>query len=414
MRDLLILGAGAAGMMAAAMAGQRGVRVTLLDHAAEPGRKILISGGGRCNFTNLKADARYYLSRNPHFAHSALARYSPQDFLKLLEKHHIPWHEKEEGQLFCDHSAADIVTMLRAECDMGQVQLVLGVSVEAVQHHGDHFSVRTSAGLLRGRALALATGGLAIPKLGATGLALDIARQFGLSVVPTKPALVPLLVPEIPADLAGVSLPVTASLCQTGRRTGKGKPLHIPSFTNGMVLTHNGLSGPAILQISSWLGLGDGEAEERLCLNLFPRHKTVESVLAGMMKIRAERPRAQAPSILPELPQRLARWFAPSVLDSRPLAAQPLKSLYTLAEKAHRWLLHSSGTAGYVKAEVMRGGIDTGMLSSRTMEVTSIRGLYIVGEAVDVTGWLGGYNFQWAWASGFAAGGAVADYIANR
>lgn len=394
--DVIVLGAGAAGLMTAATAGQGGARVAVLDHAEAPGKKILISGGGRCNFTHLEAKAERYLSANPRFPRSALASYTPRDFLALVERHRIAWHEKDAGQLFCDGSASQIVEMLRAECQRANVELALGRRIEEVRHDGAYFHVRTQQGSWRGRALVLATGGLAIPKLGATGLSLQLARQFGLKTTATAPGLVPLVLGAPLGDLAGVSLPVTAAL--TGKKD-KG-----PRFTDGMVFTHRGLSGPAILQISSYCN-SFGDKGQPVFLNLFPEEK---DVLARLLSIREARPKAQPPALLEGLPARLARYIASETLDDRPLAAQPLAALRTLAERLTRWEIKPIGTEGYAKAEVMRGGIDTRLLSSRTMEASDVPGLYAVGEAVDVTGWLGGYNFQWAWASGVAAGRALA------
>lgn len=387
--DVAVVGAGAAGMMAAATAGQRGARTILLDHADQPGRKILISGGGRCNFTNLKADWTYYRSENPRFCRSALARYRPQDFLSLVEKYRIRWHEKELGQLFCDGSARQIVSMLEDECRAGGVEFRLGCSLRNVSHDGHVFMLETGQGPVRARSVILATGGLALPKLGATDIALKLARQFGLRIVSPAPALVPFRLEEARPDLAGVSLQVTASLA------GRKKPV----FTGGMVFTHRGVSGPAILQISSWW-----EGHEALRLDLAPGRDAHED----MRLICQQRPRAHAPALLEALPARLVKVLVAGTLDDRPLAEQPAKAVRALAAQVNDWVLHPAGTEGYAKAEVMRGGVDTRDLSSQTMEARTVPGLYVIGEAVDVTGWLGGYNFQWAWASGVAAGQAAA------
>ncbi len=389
MWDVAVMGAGAAGMMAAATAGQRGARTVLLDHADQPGRKILISGGGRCNFTNLKADWTYYRSENPRFCRSALARYRPQDFLSLVEKYRIRWHEKEEGQLFCDESARQIVSMLEDECRVGGVTFQLGCSLSDVSHDGHSFTLETSQGPVRARSIILATGGLALPKLGATDIALKLARQFGLRIVPPAPALVPFRLEAAQPNLAGVSLQVTASLA------GRKKPV----FTGGMVFTHRGVSGPAILQISSWW-----DRHEALRLNLAPGRDVHED----MRGICQQRPKAHAPALLEALPARLVKVLVAGMLDDRPLAEQPAKAVRALAAQVSDWVLYPAGTEGYAKAEVMRGGVDTRDLSSQTMEARTVPGLYVVGEAVDVTGWLGGYNFQWAWASGVAAGQAAA------
>ena len=388
--DVAVIGAGAAGMMAAATAGQRGATTILLDHADQPGRKILISGGGRCNFTNLKADWTHYRSENPRFCRSALARYRPRDFLSLVEKHRIRWHEKEDGQLFCDESARQIVTMLEDECRAVGVQFQLGCSLSDIRHDGHIFTLDTSWGAVQARSVILATGGLSIPKLGATDFTLKMARQFGLRVVPPAPALVPFLLEEPWPDLAGVSLQVTAAL------VGQKKPI----FTGGMVFTHRGVSGPAILQISSWW-----ESGQALRLNLLPGQDAHEVMRA----VCQQRPKAHAPALLEALPSRLVRVLVAGKLDERPLAEQPGKAIRALAAQVNDWVLNPVGTEGYLKAEVMRGGVDTRDLSSQTMEVRTVPGLYMVGEAVDVTGWLGGYNFQWAWASGVAAGQSAAE-----
>lgn len=388
--DVAVIGAGAAGMMAAATAGQRGARTILLDHADQPGRKILISGGGRCNFTNLKADWTYYRSENPRFCRSALARYRPQDFLSLIGKHRISWHEKEEGQLFCDDSARQIVTMLEDECRSAGVRFQMGCSLSSVSHDGHSFTLETSWGVVKARSVILATGGLALPKLGATDFSLRLARQFGLRVVTSAPALVPFRIEDAQPDLAGVSLQVMASLA------GKKKPV----FTGGMVFTHRGVSGPAILQISSWW-----DGNEALRLNLAPGRDVYED----MRKVCQQRPKAHAPALLDTLPSRLVKVLVAGKLDDRPLAEQPAKAVRALAMQVRDWVLKPAGTEGYPKAEVMRGGVDTRDLSSRTMEARTVPGFYVVGEAVDVTGWLGGYNFQWAWASGVAAGQAAAE-----
>ncbi|WP_122049161.1 aminoacetone oxidase family FAD-binding enzyme [Asaia bogorensis] len=384
--DAVVLGAGAAGLMAAAAARKGGASVAILDHASEPGRKILISGGGRCNFTNLDARAENFLSANRHFMRSALAGYTPRDFLALVERHGIGWQEKAEGQLFCAESARDIVTLLLREAE--GCALYLDTRIQAVTK-GETFIVRTDRGEIEGRNLVLATGGLSIPKLGATDLSLRLARQFGLDVVPTVPGLVPLTLETPLPDLAGVSLPVRASLGKTG-------------FTDGMVFTHRGLSGPAILQISSYQ---DGPLDAPL-IDMMPGKDACEALGA----IKKARPRAEPASLLADLPQRLARHIAGiSLADvTCTLANLPDKRIAELAARIASWRPRLSGTEGYAKAEVMKGGIDTRALSSKTMEARDVPGLFAIGEAVDVTGWLGGYNFQWAWSSGVAAGRAIA------
>ncbi|CAP56223.1 BaiN/RdsA family NAD(P)/FAD-dependent oxidoreductase [Gluconacetobacter diazotrophicus] len=389
--DVIVLGAGAAGLMAALAAGQRGRRVAVLDHAAEAGRKILISGGGRCNFTNLDTDAGRFLSGNPHFAKSALARFGPADILAMIERHGIAWHEKTLGQLFCDGSARAVVAMLLAECDAGGVDIRLSHRITDVVG-GDGFSVATDHGTFRAPALVLATGGLSIPKMGATGLSHAIARQFGLRVTPTLPALVPLTIdaatPGWVPDLAGVSLDVVAR-CGTTR------------FREAMLFTHRGLSGPAILQVSSYWDSG-----REICLDLMPGRDAAEALRAA----KRQRPRVEGRTMLSGfLPQRLAQAMAMHHLPDGPVGDMPDAVLNRLGQHLGRWCLVPAGTEGFAKAEVTRGGIDTRDLSSRTMEARSVPGLYAVGEAVDVTGWLGGYNFQWAWASGHAAGRAIAE-----
>jgi predicted Rossmann fold flavoprotein len=384
--DVVILGAGAAGLMCAATAGRRGRRVVVLDHARNAGEKILISGGGRCNFTNLHCAPDRFLSANPDFARSALARYTPRDFLALVERHRIPWHEKTAGQLFCDGSAREIVSMLLAECDAAGVQIRLQERITGVTRPGA-FRIETAAGELEAAALVLATGGLSIPKLGATGLSHDIARRFGLGVTQTRPGLVSLVLGGAAlgriAGLAGVATTVAAS-CGRAR------------FEAGMVITHRGLSGPAILQISSYWR--EGAAVQ---IDLLPH------VTGGMLHARKRaRPKSGLRAALGELmPQRLAdAWLA---ADARRIGDIADRDLATLEAALHAWPLEPTGTEGYAKAEVTVGGIETAGLSQRTMQAKAVPGLFVIGEAVDVTGWLGGYNFQWAWASGVAAGEAV-------
>jgi predicted Rossmann fold flavoprotein len=394
--DVIVLGAGAAGLMTALTAGQRGRRVVVLDHAAEAGRKILISGGGRCNFTNLDTDAGRFLSGNPHFAKSALARFGPSDVLALIERHGIAWHEKTLGQLFCDGSARAVVEMLLAECAAGGVDVRLSHRITDVAR-GDGYAVSTDNGLFRAPSLVLATGGLSIPKMGATGLSHAVARQFGLRVTPTLPALVPLTVAEATPgatgtgwvrDLAGVSLDVVVR-CGTAR------------FREAMLFTHRGLSGPAILQISSYWETG-----REVSVDLLPGQHAGEVLRAA----KRQRPRVEGRTMLGGLlPQRLAQAMAMHHLPEGRVGDMPDAVLNRLGQVLGQWCLTPAGTEGFAKAEVTRGGIDTRDLSSRTMEARMVPGLYAVGEAVDVTGWLGGYNFQWAWASGHAAGRAIAE-----
>jgi predicted Rossmann fold flavoprotein len=382
--DVLIAGAGAAGLMCAIEAGKRGRRVALIEHTDKPGKKILISGGGRCNFTNLKVSAENFLSSNRHFAKSALARYTPEDFTGLVRKHGIPYHEKSLGQLFCDCSARDITSMLEAECRAAAVEVLVGRRITEV-HHAERFALETNAGPLHARALVIATGGLSIPKLGATDFGYRIARQFGLRVVEPYPALVPLTFDAADrrrwCDLAGVSTMVAAS---AGAAT----------FHEKMLITHLGLSGPAILQVSSYWRPG-----EDLRIDLLPG----EDFHARVESRRAAGDKTAVRTLLAEcLPKRLSdRW-----LDNEGFG-QPTPSLARLEDRLHSWRLAPSGTQGFDKAEVTGGGVDTAELDSRTMECRRVPGLFFIGEVVDVTGWLGGYNFQWAWASGYAAGQAV-------
>jgi predicted Rossmann fold flavoprotein len=390
--DVVILGAGAAGLMCAMAAGQRGRRVLLLEHIDRAGAKILISGGGRCNFTNLEVSPDRFLSANPHFCKSALARYSQRDFIALVERHRIPYHEKTLGQLFCDGSAREIVAMLLTECAAAHVDLRLDHSVSDITR-ADRFRIDTNRGSFGAAALVLATGGLSIPKMGATGFAHDMARRFGLAITETRPALVPL---KVAADvlplfqsLAGVSADAEVSC---GRR----------SFRENILFTHRGLSGPAILQISSYWREGD-----TLSLNLTPMLDT-ENFLKDRKRTR---PKAEMKSVLAEiLPTRLAQALSEldvSVPTDVPMANIPDRALTALADRLRRWQVTPSGSEGWAKAEVTLGGIDTAGLSSKTMAARDVPGLYAIGEAVDVTGWLGGYNFQWAWSSGWCAGQAI-------
>ena len=386
--DAIVIGAGAAGMMAALTAGGRGRRVLLLDHAPEAGRKILISGGGRCNFTNRHTAPDRFFSANPHFAKSALARYTAADFAALVARHGIASHEKTLGQLFCDGSARAIVAMLLAECAAAGVDLRLGHRVTGLSR-ADAFAVDTDHGRFTAPVLVLATGGLSIPKLGATGFAHDAATRFGLPLTPIRPALVPLLADEgdlaLMRPLSGVALPVEAA---AGRHR----------FREAMLFTHRGLSGPAVLQASSaWR---DGEA---VTLDLLPGLDG-----AGLLRAaKAARPKALLRTVLGTLlPQRLADALAPR-WPGGPLAGITDRALDGVAAWLHAWTVRPVGSEGYAKAEVTLGGVDTVALSSRTMEAKVVPGLFVVGEAVDVTGWLGGYNFQWAWSSGWCAGMAV-------
>jgi len=387
--DVVVLGGGAAGLMCALEAGRRGRRIVLLDHADRVGKKILISGGGRCNFTNIHARAENFLSENPHFAKSALARYTPADIIALVEKHDIRYHEKTLGQLFCDRSAMDIVTMLERECAEAGAQIKAGVRITSVAHDGQ-FLIETTDGSLRADSLVVATGGLSIPKMGATGFGYTLAEQFGLNIIECRPALVPFVFgPEDRdqwCDLAGVSAEVVVT---AGSRKTRG------IFREKMLVTHRGLSGPAVLQISSFWRPG-----EPVEFDLAPGVNVMEPLLAR----NARRDSAAAAQALRAfLPIRMAeRW---AVINEPPDWTNV--SLALMEKKLHSWRVTPAGTEGYAKAEVTAGGVDTAELDAKTMESKKVPGLYFIGEVVDVTGWLGGYNFQWAWASGASAGRAV-------
>lgn len=388
--DVIVLGAGAAGLFCAGLAGQRGKRVALLDHADAPGKKILISGGGRCNFTNLHTAPDRYLSENPHFARSALSRYTPADFIALVERYGIAWHEKTLGQLFCDGSAKQIVAMLLEECAAGRVDLRCGQPISAVDHADGLFRVGFGAETVIAPALVIATGGPSIPKMGATGFAYDLARKFGLKVVQPRPALVPLTLAGediLFRELSGVSAEVVA-------RAGKA------AFREAALFTHRGLSGPAILQVSSYWRPG-----ESVSIDFLP-----DQPQDWLLAAKRERPRAAMARVLgAALPERLAGRLAESVGIAGELGQMQDKVLRAAETKLRRWVFMPSGSEGYAKAEVTAGGISTAGLSSRTMEAKAVPGLYAIGEAVDVTGWLGGYNFQWAWASAHAAASALAE-----
>lgn len=382
--DALILGAGAAGLFCAAEAGKRGRRVAVLELADRIGKKILISGGGRCNFTNLHCRPENFLSANAHFAKSALARYTPADFIALVEKYGIPYHEKTLGQLFCDRSAEDITTMLEAECRAANVEIILSTKIRDVRSNPD-FVVSADSAEFRAPTLVVATGGLSIPKIGATAFGYDLARQYELKIVPPRPALVPLLLSNRDqrdyCDLAGVSAEVVAS---AGRQ----------SFREKMLFTHRGLSGPAILQISSYL-----KSDEPLRIDLAPDRDATASIRDAKTRNLA----AARVAFLGVLPKRFAeRW-----LDLHAPTSWTNADLEKLEGQVHSWALTPAGTEGYAKAEVTAGGVDTDELSSKTMESRKVRGLFFIGEVVDVTGHLGGFNFQWAWASAAAAGRAL-------
>ncbi len=386
--DVLVIGAGAAGLMCAAEAGKRGRRVAVIEHADRPGKKILISGGGRCNFTNIHCGPEHFISANPHFAKSALARYTPSDFMALVEKHRIPYHEKTLGQLFCDRAATDITGMLEAECRAGGVKVFLNSRIREVRQAAGFIACTESPngpGEFQAPALVVATGGLSIPKMGATAFGYDLARQFGLKIEPTRPALTPLLLDSRDraryCDLAGVSAEVIVA---TGRQ----------SFREKMLVTHRGLSGPAILQISSYW-----KKSQPIAIDLAPGFE-----VAGALREGDVRNMAGARSVFQRfLPKRLAtRW-----LDLHASSDWSNQGLAELERQAHEWKLTPAGTEGYEKAEVTAGGLDTNELSSKTLESRKVKGLFFVGEVVDVTGHLGGHNFQWAWASAVAAGRAL-------
>jgi predicted Rossmann fold flavoprotein len=387
--DVIIIGAGAAGLMCAMVAGQRGRRVLLLDHGAHAGAKILISGGGRCNFTNTGTVPERFLSDNPHFCRSALRRYGPQDFIGLMQRHKIAYHEKTLGQLFCDGSAREVVAMLLAECEAAGVTLRLGHRVTSVAK-GDGFSITTDQHSFVGASLVLATGGLSIPKMGATGLAYDLARQFGLRVTDRRPGLVPLTFAE---DLLAMTRPLSGVAFDSEISLGRQR------FREAALFTHRGLSGPAVLQISSYWRDG------ALAIDLLPGL----DALAFLLGQKRGRPKVELRTVLGEkLPQRLAQMLAAEVdIPSSRMADIPDRVLRALAARLAAWRITPNGSEGYAKAEVTAGGVDTRDLSSQTMQANAVPGLFVIGEAVDVTGWLGGYNFQWAWSSGYCAGQAV-------
>ncbi|WP_374352824.1 NAD(P)/FAD-dependent oxidoreductase [Chitinimonas sp.] len=382
--DVVVIGAGAAGMMAAATASQRGRGVALIDHSERLAEKIRISGGGRCNFTNTQTAADRYLSRNPHFCKSALAQYSQHDFLELVNRYQIAWHEKKLGQLFCDDSAQDIIDLLKAECDAGGTLWRMGTSIASVEQVAGGFTVRSSREHWRCQSLIIASGGLSIPPIGATGFGYDLARQFGLAIVPTAPALVPLTFDpkDLYGELAGVSLD-----CEARAENG-------PAFRENVLFTHKGVSGPAILQISSYWSPG-----ETIALDLLPGRD------ARQLFEEAKRSDALLPNVLADwLPKRFAQAFCAALVDIRPMKQYRPAELEQVAARLHDWQVVPCGSQGYKKAEVTRGGVDTNALQSKTLAARNVPGLYFVGEVVDVTGWLGGYNFQWAWSSGWVAG----------
>jgi len=379
--DAIIVGGGAAGLLCAIEAGKRGRRVAVIEHADRVGKKILISGGGRANFTNLHCRPENFLSANPHFAKSALARYRPADFIKMVERHNIPYHEKKLGQLFCDRSAQDIINMLEQECRLAGVEIFLGTRIQEIVRTAA-FLIRTAGQEFQAPALVIATGGLSIPKMGATSFGYDVARQFGLAIQECRPALVPITFATEDrrhyCDLAGVSAEVAASV-------GKHQ------FREKMLITHHGLSGPAILQISSYW-----KRRDPILIDLLPDRDLTEGIKRHDLN-------AMRSALRAHLPQRLAdRW-----LDLHPPQGWSQEALLDYDRRLHRWEVLPSGTEGYGKAEVTAGGVDTDELSAKTMESRKVPGLFFIGEVVDVTGHLGGFNFQWAWSSGFSAGRAL-------
>jgi predicted Rossmann fold flavoprotein len=397
MTDVIVIGAGAAGLMCAIVAGQRGKSVVVLERGERIGAKILISGGGRCNFTNIGARAENYLSSNPDFCKSALARYKPDDFIALVERHGIAYHEKKLGQLFCDHSSREIVEMLHKECDEAGVQIKTGAEVTAVRHSetDGSFEIETPRETFSAKRLVIATGGLSLPKLGATDFAYCIARQFGIAVLPVRAGLVPFTFGgkdlEFCRALSGISAPCIASV-----ESDLVKARSV-EFTEHFLFTHRGLSGPAMLQVSSFW-----QAPAEVRINLFPEGKA----RAWLEKNRASGMRLDT-LLARRLPERFATSLAASLAPLRPVKQYDSAELDDIARRLENWTLRPAGTEGYATAEVTVGGIDTRELSSKTMEARNVPGLHFIGEAVDVTGWLGGYNFQWAWASGHACGQAI-------
>jgi predicted Rossmann fold flavoprotein len=393
--DVAVIGAGAAGMMCASVAGQRGKSVVLIDHADKLAEKIRISGGGRCNFTNIDATPQNFLSQNPHFCKSALSRYTPQDFLALMKRYRIAYHEKHKGQLFCDNSAEDIIAMLKAECGLGNVTWRMPCKVGSIGKSGELFSIATDTGDITASSVVIATGGLSIPKIGATDFAYRIAKQFELKMIEPRPGLVPLTFdatawqPFVP--LAGISLPVEV---ETGSKKARGY------FKEDLLFTHRGLSGPAILQISSYW-----QDNAALTINLVPE----TDIAAALIEGKSTSKKNLGNQLAQWLPSRLAdEWLlANNFKSDARVADMQDKQLQKLGASLNQWTIVPNGSEGYRKAEVTLGGIDTRELSQQSMMVSKVPGLHFIGEAVDVTGWLGGYNFQWAWASGVAAGQSV-------
>ena len=388
--DVVVVGGGAAGLMCAIEAGKRGRRVLVIERSEQIGKKILISGGGRCNFTNLHVTPENFLSANPHFCKSALARHTPWDFVSLVERHGIAYHEKERGQLFCDSSAKLIVMMLADDCRQAGVRIEVNGRLTVVERAGDGFAIKNNGSSIYAASLVIASGGLSIPKMGATGFGYELAKKFGHSIVPTRAALVPLTFSADDLaryqDLSGIGLPVQA-ICNG------------QNFSGPMLFTHRGISGPAILQISSYWKSG-----EELRVNLLPSTDAME----WLLERQRSRPAAELKTVLGEaFPKRLAQRLSVISFDRRPLRQYRAAELRQVAVQLQDWSFHPNGTEGYRTAEVTAGGVDTDELSSTTMESKKVSGLYFIGEVVDVTGHLGGFNFQWAWASGHAAGQVV-------
>jgi len=388
--DVLIIGASASGLMCAIEAAKRGRNVTVLDHANKAGKKILMSGGGRCNFTNLEISPENYISQNPHFCKSALSRYTQWDFIAMVDSHHIPWHERDEGKLFCNESAKDILDMLLGECHKNRVDIQLDCEIQTVKNDSQGFIVKTSSGNYKTKSLVVASGGLSIPKMCATPFGYRLAEQFGHTILPTRAGLVPFTLQPQDKDrfaaLSGVSVDSVVSNSRA-------------SFKGSMLFTHRGLSGPAILQISSYWQSG-----EKISINLWP-----ETNLADDLKqAQKRRPNSRLKTVLTErLPKRLlAALFEQNELE-KPLQELSQQAMQVIADRLQQWELLPAGTEGYRTAEVTIGGVNTDELSSKTMESKKQQGLYFIGEVVDVAGWLGGYNFQWAWSSGWCAGQVV-------
>lgn len=383
--DAIIIGAGAAGLFCAAQAGKRGRKVLVLEHNSQVGRKILISGGGRCNFTNINTKAENFISANPHFCKSALTRYTPQDFVELVKKHRIEFYEKKLGQLFCRESSRQIVEMLLKECSLGKVKILNDCSIKVVRKD-NFFELETTQGNFSCESLVIATGGLSFPKIGATDFGYKIARQFGLKIVPTSPSLVPLVFAgeKSFSRLAGVSIDANISTNKT-------------DFRENILFTHKGLSGPAVLQISNYW-----QREKQISIDLLPDFDAAE-----LFEKNTQSKQTVENFLSKFLPNRFAEIFAAELFSDKPLNQLSRKEREKIVETLNNWQVLFKETEGYHKAEVTRGGIDTNAISSQTMETKQVKGLYFIGEVVDVTGWLGGYNFQWAWASGFAAGNSI-------